>query len=110
MLLATNIPMPQYLCDQCGACCRTFPIYVTEADAQREPRIAQEGCRNTNSRKYPLTLFPLPFHEACCFLDSGQLCTIYASRPEVCRELQPGTQQCQEARERSHLPPLLPIP
>ncbi len=89
-----------YECDGCGACCRTFPIFVTEADALREPRIETEGRRNTNNSRYPLSLFPLPFHEACCFLDDRQQCTIYFTRPEICRELQAGGEQCQEARSR----------
>lgn len=97
-----------YECDGCGACCQTFPIYVTERDAQREPRIEQEGRRNTNSMRYPLTLFPLPFHEACCFLDNEQRCTIYATRPDICRELLAGSEQCQEARERQGLTMLEP--
>ncbi|MBL8822070.1 MAG: YkgJ family cysteine cluster protein [Planctomycetia bacterium] len=100
--------LPVFECDGCGACCRTFPIYVTEADAILEPRIHQEGCRNTNSTRYPITLFPLPFHEACCFLDSEQRCAIYSTRPGICRELAAGSEQCQQARQRQGLPELLP--
>ena len=68
--------MPVYECDGCGACCKTFPIYVAETDAEREPRIRDEG------RRLPLwlatpewthQLFPLPFHETCCFLDGDNL-------------------------------------
>lgn len=102
-------PNEQYVCDGCGACCRTFPIFVTEEDVEREPRIAEEGQRNTNSKKYSLTLFPLPFHEACCFLDGEQRCTIYETRPGICRELAAGSSQCQEARVRHALPRLKPF-
>jgi len=92
-----------YECDGCGACCQTFPIFVTEDDARREPRIQTEGCRNTNSNRYPLSLFPLPFHDACCFLNDDKQCAIYSTRPEICRELQAGSRQCQEARKRRGL-------
>lgn len=94
---------PRYECDGCGACCRTFPIYVMEEDAIREPRILDEAQRNTNSSRYPLTLFPLPFHEGCCFLRSDQQCDIYLTRPTICRELAAGSEQCHEARRRCGL-------
>ncbi|MFO0812976.1 MAG: YkgJ family cysteine cluster protein [Gemmatales bacterium] len=97
-----------YLCDGCGACCRTFPIYVMEEDALLEPRIAREALRNTNSVRYPLTLFPLPFHTGCCFLRDDQQCDIYATRPVICRELAAGSEQCQEARMRQGLQRLKP--
>jgi Fe-S-cluster containining protein len=103
-----NEPSEHYVCDGCGACCRTFPIFVTYDDVEREPRIAEEGLRNTSSKKYSLTLFPLPFHEACCFLNGEQQCTIYETRPEICRELAAGSSQCQEARLRNGIPPLVP--
>jgi Fe-S-cluster containining protein len=101
--------MPVYECDSCGACCRTFPIFAAERDAQREPRIRDEG------RRLPLwlatpdweyQLFPLPFHETCCFLDGDNRCTIYASRPDVCRRFEAGSEQCEEARRLCGLMPL----
>lgn len=103
--------MAVYDCDSCGACCRTFPIFAAEHDAQREPRIRDEG------RRLPLwlatpdwdyQLFPLPFHETCCFLDGANRCTIYATRPDVCRRFEPGSKQCQDARKQRGLMPLEP--
>lgn len=104
--------MAVYECDGCGACCKTFPIYVAETDARREPRIRDEG------RKLPLwlatpdwtyQLFPLPFHETCCFLDGDNRCTIYPTRPELCRGFEAGSEQCQEARRRCGLTTLEPM-
>jgi len=102
---------PRYECDGCGACCRTFAIFAAETDAQREPRIGDESLRlrpwlTTPEREYQL--FPLPFHETCCFLDGDNRCTIYASRPDVCRGFEPGSEQCQEARRSCKLAPLEP--
>jgi Fe-S-cluster containining protein len=104
--------MATYDCDLCGACCRTFPIYVTEADAQREPRIRSEGKKlaaHLQTQSWRFQLFPLPFQNACSFLARDERCTIYQTRPDVCRRFDAGSEQCQEARLRSGLVPLLPI-
>ncbi len=101
--------MPVYECDGCGACCRTFPIFASETDAQREPRIAVEGRQLSGwlaTEQWTYQLFPLPFHETCCFLDGDNRCTIYATRPDVCRRFEPGSDQCQEARRECGLPVL----
>jgi Fe-S-cluster containining protein len=106
-----NPKMAVYDCDSCGACCRTFPIFAAERDAQREPRIRDEGRRLAlwlTTPDWDYQLFPLPFHETCCFLDGDDRCTIYATRPDVCRCFEPGSEQCQEARRQCGLPPLGP--
>ncbi len=103
---------PTYECDGCAACCRTRPVLVSEADARREPRIATEGGRLAEHLETPewvYRLHPLPFHRACCFLGEGDRCTIYASRPTVCREFEPGRPDCQEVRARVGLPRLEPV-
>ncbi|HEX3152119.1 MAG TPA: YkgJ family cysteine cluster protein [Gemmataceae bacterium] len=99
-------------CDGCGACCRTYPIFAAQADADREPRIAAEGRLLPDHLASPgwrYQLFPLHFHETCCFLDTDARCTIYSTRPTVCREFRAGGEQCQTARTRCGLPPLPPI-
>lgn len=105
--------MTEYTCNSYGACCRTFPIFAAAPDAQREPRIQSEARRLPESLATPewtYQLFPLPFHETCCFLNGENRCTIYATRPDVCREFAPGSPQCQEARTRRGLSLLLPEP
>ena len=92
-----------YDCENCGACCRCFPIFASEADATRAPAIRQEGRQlephlATGDKAYQL--HPLPFLESCAFLKEDQLCRIYATRPEVCRRFEAGSKQCQEARAR----------
>lgn len=92
-----------YDCENCGACCRCFPIFASRSDAEREPLIKTEARElephlATGDKAYQL--FPLPFHERCAFLKDDQLCRIYATRPEVCRKFEPGSPQCIEARER----------
>jgi Fe-S-cluster containining protein len=98
-------------CDGCGACCRTFPVFASRADGEREPRVRDEAPRVPPWLEEPgraYRLFPLPFLEACCFLDAANRCTIYGTRPDVCRTFAAGNDQCQEARARSGLPPLGP--
>jgi len=99
-------------CDGCGVCCRTYAIFATERDARREPRIAFEGRRlplHLADGPWTYRLFPLPFLESCPFLDGMDRCEIYEDRPQVCRELQAGDSQCQEARKKWGLPPLEPV-
>jgi uncharacterized protein len=98
-------------CDGCGACCRTFPIFADTADAARETRIEREGRRlpdHLRTPRWTYQLFPLPFHERCCFLDDGDRCTIYLTRPTVCCEFAAGSDQCQEARRRQGFQELRP--
>jgi Fe-S-cluster containining protein len=109
--MAGSEPLAQFECDGCGACCRTFPIFAAGDDAGREPRIAAEGRAlppHLATERWAYQLFPLPFHQACCFLGPDDRCTIYASRPAVCRTFAAGGPQCQEARGRHGLPPLAP--
>jgi uncharacterized protein len=105
MTIATS----RFECDGCGACCRTFPIFASADDAAREPRITAEGRAlpaHLATAEWGHQLFPLPFHETCCFLDAGSRCTIYPTRPDVCRAFPAGGDQCQAARARVGLPPL----
>src|SRR4051812_47082011 len=100
-----------YECDGCGACCKTFPIFASESDARREPRLRSEAGLLPASLRAPgwkYRLYPLPFLQACCFLDSDDRCTIYDTRPGVCRRFAAGSEQCQQARERQGLSVLAP--
>jgi len=106
-----SVSAEHYECDSCGACCKTWRILVSEEDAVREPRIAAEARRlpeNQKTEHWAFQLFPLPFHEACCFLDGENRCTIYDTRPRVCRVFEAGSDRCQEARREQGLEPLSP--
>lgn len=103
----TKTTLAVYECDNCGACCRTWPVLASAGDADREPRIreladalpgaAEDAC---------FRLDPLPAQQACRFLAADARCRIYATRPQVCRDFAPGSAQCQEARGREGLPAL----
>ncbi len=99
-------------CDGCGACCRTFPIFATREDAAREPRLeaearaVREPMALTPAGAWAFQLYPLPFQDACCFLDAERRCGIYDTRPQVCRDFPAGGELCQQARAAEGLPPL----
>ena len=100
-----------YECDGCGACCKTWRVLVSAADAEREPRIASESRKLAEHEADDLwqyQLFPLPFHEGCCFLGDDNRCGIYETRPRVCRGFEAGSERCQEARREQGLGVLLP--
>ena len=106
-----DFPEP-YECDGCGACCRTYPIFASHEDAAREPRIVletQKLAAHLETPQWSYRLYPLPFHETCCFLDHDCRCTIYSTRPQVCREFAAGSEPCQTARAAKGLPPLRPV-
>jgi Fe-S-cluster containining protein len=101
-----------YECDGCGACCAVYSIFASREDPDLEPRIASESqglsaWLETPARAY--RLYPLPFHEACCFLDSANRCTIYQTRRAVWREFAAGSEDCQTAWAARNLPALLPV-
>ena len=100
-----------YECDQCGACCKSLPVLVSLEDAAREPRIKAEAIRLDDALVTPMyayQLFPLAFHESCCFLQADNKCNIYATRPDPCRDFLAGDWQCQDARKEKGIAPLLP--
>ena len=89
-------------CLQCGDCCHTYAIFASVDDAEREPRIKEECIRLKRwleTPEFAYRLYPLPFHNACCFLGENNLCTIYATRPQVCRDFKPGCGDCVRSRE-----------
>jgi Fe-S-cluster containining protein len=95
-----------YNCDACGACCRTFPIRVSKQDGEREPRIAEHALvvpAWERSEEHYYHLHPLPFCKGCLFLGEDNLCSVYETRPQVCRRFAAGSAQCQEARARKGL-------
>jgi Fe-S-cluster containining protein len=110
--VAKGEDMGEYECDGCGACCSgAFPIFVSKMDADREPRIAAGTVLLPRSLAQPgwsRQLYPLPFLEACGFLDEAKRCTIYATRPQVCQDFPAGGNQCQQARQKMGIAPLAP--
>jgi len=81
-------------CEKCGSCCKYLLLDATLEDAAREPLIVLKAnhkgsgyCLNSRDRK----------DLGCAFLD-GNLCGIYETRPDMCRDFKPGCTQCLESR------------
>ena len=77
-------------CTECAACCCNKDpkwIEVTEADAtQIDPAMLQLGDRERWAMRQHL--------DGRCIALNGKLCSIYPTRPEVCRVVQPGSRIC----------------
>ena len=73
---------------RCGNCCERLILETTLRDAEREPRIGQECAK---IRHFPDELVGYLLNDprnggACHFFDrERRLCTIYETRPLMCR-------------------------
>ena len=92
-------------CTTCGACCSysaEWPRFSTEDD-EALARIPEAlVAENLSGMRCD--------GERCMALDGkigvATRCTIYADRPQVCRDCQPGDEECQMARARYGFPPI----
>ncbi len=95
-------------CARCGTCCRTLFVFVTPEDIAREPKLRIATTRLKNlpeeqatfgkySNKYLLAAgWAIP----CPMLDSDNLCTIYQTRPNICRQWEAENSECQRLRQK----------
>ena len=95
-------------------------IEADDIDLMREPRLVQvdphyagqqasvviERLQNDVGR---ILLIACGTDRPCPFLDGGNLCSIYPTRPNACVIMQAGDEQCQIARRELGLPELLPL-
>lgn len=106
--------LPFYKCDQCGLCCKKLLIEVDCLDVLREPKIADRCVHLDGGKTHPLpildTMWSLACVKPCPFLDEGNSCSIYPTRPGVCVSFQAGQAKCQELRRAAGLPELQPVP
>ena len=104
-------------CDQCGACCKGHLIVgAYDLDVLREPHLAAADIGEwTREMSYQTMMAELEQDgkclviaagDQCKFLRGNNLCAIHPTRPNVCVALQPGSDQCREARGAEGLPPL----
>jgi hypothetical protein len=90
-------------CNTCGACCaysHDWPRFTIETDIalRRIPRALIDD-----------SMSGMLCHGARCAALAGRVgvetsCTVYADRPEVCRECVPADDACQIARRKHGLP------
>lgn len=106
---------PTYDCDHCGACCEgPFIIEADELDVMREPRLLDADPHHrgkTVEQMLEDMQEGMAVILGCggpCAFHADSRCSIYPTRPNCCVGLQPGDEQCQEARACKGLPPLEP--
>lgn len=96
-------------CTDCGACCammesppfigRTDPEYIALPDAVRadyDERITKRAATGW------------PPDVPCFWLTSEKRCMYYEHRPEICRELELGSEGCQSWRYQFNIKPKQP--
>lgn len=111
-----------YDCKACGACCTGWEVDVENRDDVPEEMVeslpgSHVGFGTNVMRRKPLDppreaqdpRLKVSYWGGDCIALKGKIgcgvsCTIYERRPQVCRDFQPGTVQCQEARTRAGLP------
>lgn len=101
---------PIYICDCCGACCRSKLVDVYEIDLRREPRInrSMSHLREPGMDGEIGYLNCISGDTGCGFLDGESRCEIYPTRPSVCVMFEAGSEDCQECRVLSGIPRLQP--
>ena len=93
------------LCQSCGACCatdETWPRFSLESDA--EIAAIPEGLVSASGSGMRCEA-----HRCAALageIGSHAACTIYAVRPLVCRDCQPGDDECNMARAKYGFPAL----
>jgi Fe-S-cluster containining protein len=109
--------MESYDCQECGACCVHLGPYDGNAyvylDREEASRMRRLGLRVVEGLRGSRCLAAAPHEGAdgwpACVAFEGTLgarcgCSIYEDRPSVCREFEPGSDLCREARDRAGLP------
>ncbi len=95
-------------CVDCGRCCHHEPrtVHLLEEDERRMDKRTLELYTEVDERP-PWMRFIKNAGARCAGLDvstEGKYpCAIYASRPEDCRIVEPGSPCCLEARQLGHL-------
>ena len=113
-----SLRVDRYECDKCGACCKgSLIVEADDLDVLREPRLIDVDRHHRGKSVEQMVLeiqtdmkaVILACGVSCPFLDSDNACTIYPTRPNACVGMQPGDEQCQEARAAEGLAPLEPV-
>ena len=88
-------------CRRCGNCCRSLIVEAYARDLRRESRLREKslgGYRpDPSDQEWRMGLKCLILAgpgEACGFLTPDNLCSIYATRPDACRQFEPCPENC----------------
>jgi Fe-S-cluster containining protein len=91
-------------CRRCGLCCSVIDVQLTRADLDREPRLKEYAVplSETEKREIENAIFRLKkrpsdyYHVGSghCPFFSCNICKIYPTRPQLCRDLCPTPLEC----------------
>ena len=88
-------------CRRCGNCCRSLIVEAYARDLSREPRLLGKSLGpyrpDPNDKDWRMGLKCLILAgpgKACGFLTADNLCSIYATRPDACRQFEPSAENC----------------
>lgn len=93
-------------CNKCGKCCSIYKLLLTQDDLDREPKLIASSCAIDQSvqerfnidKKYRRIINTIESSQQCHFYAEGIGCSIYESRPEMCRNYIPTLNNCIKAR------------
>lgn len=97
-------------CKKCGKCCYKYGIPVSITDINREPLLLNvtvpfKQVKNPKMRAYmiekrlPFVIGKTRHGAACPFLSANNLCLIYNTRPQICRDYPQETKYIREEKE-----------
>ena len=110
-----NKSQKQSVCKQCGKCCHAFGITLAIEDMNREPRlwdvsvpIHKVGNPKTRAfmaeKKHPWAIGgKVSLGSPCPFLTAENLCGIYETRPQICREYPENGGKCIKEKQDASL-------
>jgi Fe-S-cluster containining protein len=81
----------EYDCAECGLCCIHFGGSL---NLYPDDIVRWEEEKNTHL----IAIFTAPSDKPCSLLSSGNRCTVYETRPLVCRHFANGGSACRELR------------
>jgi Fe-S-cluster containining protein len=98
---------PEFDCQACGACCRTFDVWLMDTDLDRFERAPHLLSLTVIAPGTAAGQWRFMRREQstgqCTALEGGLRscrCTIYEDRPTLCRDFQAGSEDCLDARRR----------
>ncbi len=84
-------------CTDCGGCCDgTWDVEVGPLDVRRERKLLDHVKMEIAGGFFHITTKGTP----CPFLDESKRCSIYRTRPDCCRRVDLGGEECNNSRRR----------
>ena len=107
--------MSEPSCQECGACCRALPTWEGPNIYVRLNRYDLDQLTSEEQKNYVVefqdeygAVAAIGMIDRRCSALKGEIgcsvsCDVYENRPDICREFQPGSEQCLRARDEAGL-------